>query len=107
MQEIAINWQVFGSVFALLLLFGCLYATLVNYMARKGVEDGQTAWLVVVGVAVTLVGSAFVVGVQVALLVAGCFVASGLPMVTEYVWRNWHNRQKDHEQARVHNKDLL
>lgn len=106
MQFSAVNWLTFGLVLAGLFLFGCLYAALVRFMARRG-ADGQTAWMVVGGVAATLCGSVFVVGIENALLLLALFAASGLPMVVEYVWRFESARRADHEQAKRHSKDDL
>jgi hypothetical protein len=106
MQSLAINWQSFGLVLASLFLFGCLYAGLVRFMARRG-ADGQTAWMVVGGVAVTLCGAIFVIGLENTLLTVACFAASGLPMVVEYVWRFEAARRADHEQATKQAKDML
>ena len=105
MQFSGVNWLTFGAVLAGLLLFGCLYAGLVRFMARRGAE-GQTAWLVVVGVAVTGSAAGFVISVENSLLLAACFVASGLPMVVEYVSRVEAERRADHEQAKKQSKDL-
>ena len=105
MQFSDVNWLTFGFVLAGLVLFGCFYAALVRFMAKRG-ADGQTAWMVVGGVAITLCGSIFIVGLQAALLMLACFAASGLPMVVEYVWRYESARRADHEQAKRHSKDV-
>ena len=105
MQFSDVNWLTFGLVLAGLVLFGCLYAGLVRFMAKRG-ADGQTAWMVVGGVAVTLLGGVFVIGLRNALLMLACFAASGLPMVVEYVWRYESARRADHEQAKRHSKDV-
>lgn len=104
MQFSGVNWLTFGFVLAVLFLFGCFYAVLVRFMAKRG-ADGQTAWMVVGGVAATLFGGVFVVGLWNALLMLACFAASGLPMVIEYVWRYESARRADHEQAKRHSKD--
>lgn len=101
-----VNWLTFGLVLAALFLFGCLYAALVRFMAKRG-SDGQTAWMVVVGVAVTLFGGVFVVGLWHALVMLALFAASGLPMVVEYVHRVEAARRADHEQAKRQSKDEL
>lgn len=106
MQFSGINWPTFGLVLAALFLFGCLYAALVRFMAKRG-ADGQTAWMVVVGVAVTLFGGVFVIGLENTVLTVALFAASGLPMVVEYVHRVEAARRADHEQAKKQSKDDL
>ena len=106
MQFSDVNWLTFGLVLAGLVLFGCLYAALVRFMAHRG-ADGQTAWMVVGGVAITLCGATVVVGLECALIMLACFAASGLPMVVEYVWRYESARRADHEAAKRHSKDDL
>lgn len=104
-QFSGVNWLIFGLVLAGLNLFGWLFAALVRNMAKRRVE-GQTAWLVVVGVAVTGGASALLIGIENALLLASCFVASGIPMVVEYVSRVEAERQADHELAKRQSKDI-
>lgn len=106
MQISAVIWPTFGLVLAALFLFGCFYAALVRFMAQRG-ADGQTAWMVVGGVAITLCGGTVVGGLEAGLVFLACFAASGLPMVVEYVWRYESARRADHEQAKRHSKDDL
>ena len=101
-----VDWAVFGLVLALLMIFGIAYAALVHYMAQRGI-DGQTAWMVVLGTAVTLLGASFLVGWLNALLVAACFAASGAPMVIEFVARVENARRSDAQAARDASKELL
>lgn len=61
------------------------YAYLVRKLRRRNPDHGQTAWLVVVGVAMVVVGYAFVAGIEHAAIVAGLFAAAGIPMIVEYV----------------------
>lgn len=81
-----------------LVLFGVAYAALVGHISRRKVE-GQTASLVVVGVLVTVLGMAPLIGLEKALLVLAGFVASGTPMILEYVLRNHAKLQRDREEA--------
>lgn len=80
---------VIGGLFA----FGVAYAILVNRLHHKGYSEGYTAFLVVAGVLVTLIGNIplhhqdpFIDF----LLLLACFAATGLPMVINdwlgYVW---------------------
>jgi hypothetical protein len=106
MQEIAVNWLVFGLSLAGLLLFGILYALLIRWGSKKEVE-GQTAWAVVVGVTATLLAMIPTFGLMtIALMFAG-FSASGIPMIVEYVLRIHKAQQTDKENAKGLAKDLL
>ena len=81
-----------------LLLFGILYNRLVSWMQDNGYDEGYTAVLVVIGSGVTLAVVALV-DWRAAVLAAGAFACSGLPMVIGGWWR--------HVQARKRGQDLL
>lgn len=68
-------------VLILLALFGVWYDhAVVQRMAAERIEG--FAWLqVVVGVGVTVMGAAVLIGLEHALLVLACFAASGAPMI--------------------------
>lgn len=80
------------------LLIGILYAILVRMMSRAGVR-GQTAWLVVVGVAFTVSIAASLIGILHVVMLALCFTASGIPMIVEYVDRVHKEEKADQEIA--------
>jgi hypothetical protein len=90
----------------LLFMFGAWFGWLVRWLALHQV-DGQTAYMVVIGVFVTLLGLGLVAGWQVAGLALACFAASGLPMVLEYVSRIHALRMRDRKQAEKLAKELL
>jgi hypothetical protein len=81
-----------------LLLFGVAYNWLVSWMQNKGYDEGYTAILVVIGNGMTLAIVALV-DWRAAVLAAGAFACSGLPMVVGGWWR--------HVRARKHAQDLL
>jgi len=81
-----------------LLLFGIAYNWLVSWMQNNGYDEGYTAVLVVIGNGVTLAVVALV-DWRAAVLAAGAFACSGLPMVIGGWWR--------HVQARKRGQDLL
>lgn len=81
-----------------LLLFGVAYNWLVSWMQDNGYDEGYTAVLVVIGTGVTLTVVALL-DWRAAVLAAGAFACSGLPMVIGGWWR--------HVRARRHGQDLL
>ena len=80
-----------------LFMFGVLFNAFVTWLGER--KRGQTALLVVAGVAVTLLGVA-VVDWQAAMWAALCFVASGSPMVFGEWWRNVVARGEEAAAAR-------
>lgn len=106
MQDMAINWRIFGGTLAGAFVFGLLFASLVRWASGKQ-WIGQTAWAVVIGVSVTLIIMIPVLGIQVVATAFAYFGATGLPMIVEYILRVQEENKRDHERARAHAKDLL
>ena len=78
-----------------LLCFGIGFNWLVSWLHRRGWDDGYTWLLVVMGTAVTLVVAGFTVGWPVALIVAGYFGCSGLPMAVGDILRHVQARSRE------------
>jgi hypothetical protein len=79
----------FGQVLGVLCglaLFGVGYNQAVAAAERRGWLEGFVSLAVALGAAVTLLGAAAICW-QAAVLVLGCFVASGLPMIAGSIWR--------------------
>lgn len=89
------EWLVFGLILAGELIFAVALAFLVRWMSKKGLR-GQTLWMVVVGVAGTVVIAAPLVGWETVGVLAACFLVSGIPMAVEYITRI----SDEHETAR-------
>jgi predicted tellurium resistance membrane protein TerC len=87
-------WHIMGFLF----VFGFLYNLLIGWLERRGYDEGYTALLVVVGVAVTLIAYSFM-DIVPTIEMALAFAASGFWMVIGSWWR--------HVQARKHAQDLL
>lgn len=102
-----LNWLAIGLTLALLFVFGIVYATMVRWMARKHIIEGQTATVVVGGVLVTVLASSVLNGWLATALTLACFAASGLPMMIEYIARVADNQVRDRESAERVAKDLL
>lgn len=77
--SLALDWRLLVAVLAG--LFGSAWGYNAYVDSLNGNHKGATAWLVVWGVAFTLTGAALLIGIVQALIVAACFVASGLPMI--------------------------
>jgi len=106
MQSTDRFWTLLGAVLAGEFFFGILYAALVRWLSKKEVE-GQTAYLVVLGVFVSVAISIPLLGLPAALLALACFIASGMPMIVEYAARVHQERHKDKKDAQKVAKDLL
>jgi hypothetical protein len=96
-----LNWPIVGAL-AGLLLFGLAYNHVVAWMEREGHTEGYTAFLVCIGVGITVLGW----GVMTRrwddmLLLLGCFVASGVPMVLGSVARYMRARARDRAAERA------
>lgn len=82
------------------LAFGALYNWFTSESERRGWIDGFTSLYVVVGVAVTVVLMAPLIGWRDVGLLALAFAASGVSMVTGSVGRYIHHREQ--EQRSIH-----
>ena len=88
-------WEVFGGLF----VFGFVYNLAVEFLERKGYDEGYTAILVVTGTLVTLAGVA-IVHWGAALLTLGAFAASGFWMVLGSWWRHVRARRNGQDAQR-------
>jgi hypothetical protein len=106
MQQIAINWTNFGFGMGCAFVFGLVYAALVRWISRRGLK-GQTAWSVVIGVSATLLAMLSVFRIETIAIMFCFFIASGSPMIVEYLLRVQAEMQQDEKNARELAKDLL
>jgi hypothetical protein len=90
---------VFIVVILGLLVFGGIYNHVVAGLEEKGHDRGYTAYLVVGGTLVTVLGAIPLIGVESAGMVLACFAASGLPMVVGSSKR--HSQQREEFETRV------
>lgn len=104
MQQIAVNWTLFGWTLVFLFAFGVGYAMYVRYASTKG-RQGNTAMAVVIGVAVTLVALIPTIGLETIALIFAGFAVAGLPMYVEYTERVLRAQQKDQEDLARATKD--
>ena len=89
------DWRVVG-IFIALGLFGVAYNRLIAWMEREGHTTGYLAFLVAFGVAVTGVGWGLITRRWGdVLLLCGCFVASGTPMIIGSMARYMRARARD------------
>lgn len=80
-----IDWAAFAAVAFGLLGFGFGFDALVSKMGNK--KFGYTSFLVVLGVAMTLIGALLLMPWVYVLMIFGLFAASGLPMIVGDVMR--------------------
>jgi len=106
MQEISVNWTFFSLTLASTFVFGVLFAALVRWSAKKKMIS-QTAWAVAIGVTVTLLAMIPVFGLQVVAIMFCYFMASGIPMIAEYLLRVARDAEEDAEKAKGIAKDLF
>lgn len=87
-----------------LLLFGALYATLINWMRKKGHLEGFTSFMVVGGVLMTLIINKAIHHPEPAidlLIELACFAASGLPMIIESAFFDYSAKRADYQQRLI------
>lgn len=107
MQQMDLIWTRFGWGLATALVFGILYALLVRWVATHRGMEGQTAWSVVIGVTATLLAMLWVFQIEDIAIIFCFFIASGTPMIIEYLLRVQAEMQKDQKEANDLAKDLL
>ena len=107
MQLKDVNWLGFGYGLIAAFIFGILYAALIRKVSKDRGLQGQTAWSVVVGVAFTLATAVPAFGILFIALIGCFFVASGVPMIIEYLQRVQKEMQKDQQSAQELAKDFL
>lgn len=93
-----------GVLFGLF-FFGVAYNQFVGWLGAR--KEGYTAYLVAVGVAITLAGLGVAYSWQAAMWAALCFVASGAPMMLGEAWRHAARRWQAIEQARREALEVL
>lgn len=89
---IGIDYGVIAAVYLGLILFGVGYNALVSHLIDQGYAEGYLAFIVALGVAISLGGVALL-SWQAALLALGAFVASGTPMMIGSVIRYARRRR--------------
>jgi len=89
-MEFGINSGAIGVYIGALAL-GIVYNSFVAWMHANGHGDGLVSLLVAGGVGLTLLLAIPLIGVTNTLLVAGLFMASGLPMIAGSIWRYINN----------------
>lgn len=85
-MTIRLDYGLILAVYLGLILFGVGYNALVSWLDREGYVEGYLAFIVAIGVAVSLAGVALL-SWQAALLALGAFTASGIPMIIGSVSR--------------------
>lgn len=93
-----LNGMDFGAIAVttfLLFLFGLAFNQLINYLHRRGLNDGF-AWLeVVVGDTVVILAAGFTLGWGASLLLFIYFAAAGFWMAAGDIWRHVSARRRE------------
>lgn len=76
-------------------MFGVIYNQFVAWIESEGHDRGYLAFLVVIGVGITIAGYGLDVGYNLAERLFWYFMASGTPMIAGSVWRFWRKRQQE------------
>jgi hypothetical protein len=87
------------AIYLALLLFGIGYNYLTTWAEKTGFIKGYTSLFVVGGVAVTVAATALL-SLSFALITAGAFIASGIPMILGSMVRHKREELRQLEQAR-------
>lgn len=90
----AIDWLLLGFILISLMLFGTLFAVLVNRFFDQ--LQGYMSLMVAAGVLFTLAFAAFIFW-PAAIIALICFTASGLPMIIGDVIRAINKRERLHQ----------
>lgn len=99
--DVTIDLRVWVAVFMGLLCFGWAYDRWVAGLESKGHDRGYTAFLVVIGCAVTIVGFVVVVwSLWLGLILLSCFAASGPFMIVGSIRRHVQARAEDEAEAK-------
>jgi hypothetical protein len=81
-----------------LMMFGIGFNAFVEWLERRPLgHHGYTAFLVVIGVAVTVLASWPIIGFKAVLTLIVAFLASGIPMVVGSIARYMRERDADAE----------
>jgi len=106
MQEIALNWTLYGWTLAGAFIFGILFSLLIHWASKRQIV-GQTAFAVVIGVTATLLIAIPFFGLDIITFLFPYFIASGIPMIGEYVLRVAREAEEDAKKAKGIAKDLF
>ena len=90
---------ILAAIYLALLLFGVGYNYLTAWAEKTGFIRGYTAFFVVGGVIVTLAATA-VISLAFALVTAGAFVFSGMPMIVGSMIRHKREELRQLQRAR-------
>lgn len=105
-----IKSETYLMVLGVLFVFGIIYDKFVSWLEYQGHEQGNTAWLVVLGDGITVLMAWPLFGFKAFAQIFGLFVASGTPMLLGSIKRFWEAQRKaDHHSqkalARVNEKN--
>ena len=93
MELIGMDLGAIAATAAFLFIFGLGFNQLINYLHRRGWNDGFTWLEVVIGDTVVVLAAGFTLGWGAALLMFIYFAAAGFWMAAGDIWRHVRARQ--------------
>lgn len=95
------NFGAIAVTAVLLFLFGLAFNQLINYLHRRGLNDGFVWLEVVVGDGVVIIAAGFTLGWGAALLLFIYFAAAGFWMAAGDIWRHVRARQMEAQEREL------
>ena len=101
------NCPIYVPILLALAIFGVIYNRWVEALEKKGHDRGYMSLIVSAGCAVTLAGTAFIVGLKPVLWALVCFAASGIPMIVGSVGRYCRARAQQRQECLEHDGNTI
>lgn len=93
------DFSLISAIYILLIAYGIGYGALIEMADRRGYTEGF-AWLAAGIWALVTVGAMAAICWQMALVLLGAFLCSGLPIAARMIWRFWQLREHEQEAIR-------
>lgn len=93
--QFGIDSGAFSVTLICLFVFGLAFNQIIDWMHKRGLNEGYTWLEVVLGTAVTVIASGFTLGWSVVVVMFAYFAASGLFMAGGDIWRHMKARENE------------
>ena len=101
------NCPSFVPILLALSVFGYIYNRWVESLEKWGHDRGYMGFIVALGCAVTLAGTALIVGLEPTLWALACFAASGTPMIIGSISRYCRARTQQRQECLDHDSNTI